>query len=171
VPVVFRLITVVVMLLHSFFGCSLHHAYSCDSHSHLAGGQVCTENHRDVNHQTVDARAGCCRGHDGNGHGESTPNQSSMAEVASMAASCPGCESGPCDGSIPGCHSEVGCSFVPASDVVFIRDVVVFEFVAYEHGPSIARVRAAAWQQDLRQHTKNFENSMTRCAALCTWLI
>jgi len=162
---VVRLITVVVMLLHSFFGCSLHDAYSCESHS--AGEHACTNDAR----LAVDAgRGGCCSHNDGC-RSDASQNEFSAMETARLVASCQGCQSSPCDGSTPGCHSEVGCSFVPASAVVIDRSLLFFEFVAYEQDSGIARVRAAAWQQGRQKDAKNIQNSLSRCAVLCTWLI
>ncbi|QDT04581.1 hypothetical protein K227x_29730 [Rubripirellula lacrimiformis] len=163
-----RFATLVAMLLHSFFGCSLHHAYGCESH--LDG--VCQHDcdaASGTNHGDGSA-SNCCHSEN---HGiESNDSRGTLdASHTHLVPSCPACQSGPCDGSLPGCHSDLGCSFVPSNDVVFLCDTSVVEFISYELDRSVDQVRAVAWQQDCQQRPPSMDGPLYRCAFLCTWLI
>ncbi len=169
--VVCRITTIVAMLLHSLFGCSLHHAASCDSHAHGLCDHVCdADGHPSVQHEND-----CCHEHGGHDDGVG-PDGSCTGELiasseASVAPVCPGCESSPCDGNSPGCHSAGSCSFVPCSDVAFVCDAVFVGFISYDLDPSMSRVRTFAWQQERQRQFYGVEDSLSRCASLCTWLI
>ncbi len=159
------------MLLHSLFGCSLHHAAGCDSHAHGLCDHAC-----DVDgHPSVQPETDCCHDHQGHDHGDETDGSCGGELVtgseSNVAPSCPGCESGPCDGSSPGCHSVSSCSFVPSSDVAFVCDAVFVGFVSYDLDPNMAPVRMIAWQQERQRQFSGVEDSLSRCASLCTWQI
>lgn len=168
-----RITTIVALLLHSLFGCSLHHAASCDSHAHSLCDHICdADEPPSVQHEND-----CCHrhgeeehDHSGGAEGSCTTELIASSET-SIAPACPGCESGPCDGRSPGCHSAGSCSFVPSSDVTFVFDAVFVGFISYDLDPSMVRVRTFAWQQEHERQFSRAEDSLSRCASLCTWLI
>ncbi|QDV85326.1 hypothetical protein TBK1r_43050 [Stieleria magnilauensis] len=166
-----RITTVVAMLLHSLLGCSLHHAASCDSHAHSVYDDVCdADGHPSVQHDND-----CCHDHEGHDHSRGAEGSCTSEFVAgsetNIAPVCPGCESGPCDGRLPGCHSTGSCSFVPSSDVDFVCDAVFVGYILYDFDPSMARVRTVCWQQERQRQFAGVEDSLSHCASLCTWLI
>lgn len=166
-----RITTVVAMLLHSLFGCSLHHAVSCDSHAH----GLCNNAGSAGDHVTFDAKNDCCDSHFGHDHGceadDSCAGEVGSGSELNVAHSCLGCQSGPCDGNSPGCHSDASCSFVPASGVVFHCDATSVGSISYDIDLSAVRVRAFAWQYDRQRPFSGAESSLSRCASLCTWRI
>lgn len=159
------------MLLHSLFGCSVHHAASCDSHAHGLCNHACdADGHPSVQHEND-----CC--HDDGEHDHSVGKEGSCtgeliaSSETSIALVCQGCESRPCDGNSPGCHSAGSCSFVPSSDVAFVCSAVFVGVMAFDVDPSMARVRTFAWQQKRQRQFCGVEDSQARCASLCTWQI
>ena len=163
-----RITTIVAMLLHSIFGCSLHHAAACDSHHHGCHSRVSAE------HLSSGAAEHDCCSADGIAHGEccggADEGEISQGELT-LSPFCPGCPSGPCDGQSPGCHSIGKCSFVPSSPVVFACDVAVVGFLTVDLDPHVACSRMLAWRSDQRQRFPGVVDPLTRCASLCVWRI
>lgn len=162
-----RITTLVALLLHSIFGCSLHHAAMCDSQTHGQTLHSC----KSGDNPSVQDKSDCCHNHDGHDHGNGAGNSDSGAVAGSeIVPVCPGCEPGPCDGNLPGCHSTGACSFVPSSNVVFECDAILVGFILQDFVPSMARCRALArWQNYGQQFS--YGDSLSRCAFLCTWRI
>lgn len=163
--IVCRITTIVAMLLHSMFGCSLHHGHSCNSHA----ASLCDV----ADHPSVQHENDCCHSHstpDYSGRGQgSCISEVIASSEAIFATECPGRDSEPCDGGLPGCHSTGTCSFVPSSDVIFVCDAVLIGFISYDLDSSMARARTFGWQQQCQ--FSGIKDSLSRCASLCTWLI
>lgn len=174
-----RIVTLAAVLLHSLFGCALHHGAACRSHSHAddgsEAGQVggfhrfgdCGNPHVHGSHR-----------HDGSdGHRESTgsdaPDVADGVEpaTASLSAVCLACPVAPCSGRSTGCHSEASCSFLRSSGFGAEWSeplvVVAFELPVPRVGTTFGRVnQASCLSSDFRSR-----GSLISCATLCTWLI
>lgn len=158
-----KIMTAAVLLLHSSFGCSVHHASNCGMHRSIAQYSVQIYGHRvprDVKHSH-----GCSCDHNSL---DSVPDDETV--VGSAVESC-GCQRTPCDGNHAGCHSEVGCSFLATTDGVPLFDATFIGFVADHHDCEMLRNRLASWTDTRTQSTVGAIGSGARCALLGVWLI
>lgn len=169
--VVCRLTTVVALLLHLIFGCSLHHAGACGHHDHDGCQHTCSP----ADSQSVHQEHACGHDHDHVCSGEDKFSEDETVEVSDnvsrLVAPCCVCESQPCDGNHPGCHGVVECSFVPSSDVVFIIDAPLVAYVTYEHDPMMSLVSSMAKRGLHQRSAPVATDSLSHCASLCTWII
>ncbi len=185
-----RLTTVVALLLHLIFGCSLHHATACGTHGFDGCNHACGTSEAPGVHQDHDCAHAhdCSDGHDDNhddgdsdrhsdhdqtGHGCSSNEELIVhQDLVNEAIACNGqCQSVPCDGDHPGCHGDVECSFVPSSDVVFFTDAPFVAFMVYDHDPLVTASNAALVRGLHERHEVHAVDSLSHCASLCTWLI
>lgn len=167
-----RLTTVAALLMHLFFGCSLHHAAACGHHDHDGRQHACSA----VVATSIDDSATvrddhvCDHDHDHGCSGE----QETAASIDKVVESTPACcarESQPCDGNHPGCHGVVECSFVPSSDIVFSVDRPLVALLSYQRDPMM---NVACSLSTSRLHPRSVRlatNSLSHCASLCTWII
>ncbi len=161
-----RLATAVVLLLHLIFGCSLRHAAACATHGHDGCEHTCAA----VDSPSVQS-GHCCSHNHGNGSSDDGSAAELTKEVGRLIAPCCACESQPCDGNHPGCHGEAECSFVPSSDVVFVIDAPFVVFLTYDHDPMKSYVGSLALRGLHQRSAVGAQDSLSRCASLCTWLI
>ena len=163
--VICRSTIVAALLLHLIFGCSLHHVVACGVHDHAGCDQSCATNQL-LGLQPENA-CGCDRV-DGRSGDESTAEISSQADH--LIAPCCACESRPCDGNHPGCHGVVECSFVPSTNAVFVIHAASNVFVTFEHDPMMKHAISLShsWRE---RFVIGVQDSPSRCAFLCTWLI
>ncbi|MBB3205214.1 hypothetical protein FHS27_001014 [Rhodopirellula rubra] len=200
--VVCRFVCILVVLVHSIFGCSMLHACDCRTHEHTIHGDASAdESHCDHDGHHHDSGDGCEERHDqesapsvpvaltiaspfcdcdakGSIDGGRVSNEGVAVRnavhpaVAHWVAACPGCQSSPCDGNAPGCHSDVGCSFRLPSDQVFEVVVSLVGFLPYSMSgasPQLASRQIRLWNQHLGQGATS--DASARCAALCVWRI
>jgi hypothetical protein len=160
-----RIATVVAMLLHSLFGCAVHHAMACGSHSHDA----CEHGEFGVDHPDLHAHYGACH-HHVNENCDEDGRHSDVVD-AKLTAYCAACQAGPCDGSSPRCHSTLACSFVASSDFVVQADAVCTGFVCYELDSSLFCACVSQWRHCVPRSTSLASGSLSHCATFCTWLI
>ncbi len=121
----FKLITVAAMLLHSIFGCSLHHACACESHEHGKHQHAAD----------VEDPVACDHDHAWHHHDDACdddPQDADDDQVTTktwVSNGCDCCEEDPCEHGGAPCCSEVLCSFIVANDVEFLLDVGPAQFV------------------------------------------
>jgi hypothetical protein len=190
-----KLITAVALLIHSVFGCGLHHASACGMHEHESH-EVCSSEHESHEHGLHEheshehglheheslehachvSHEACCthedrgRHHDHGaddkcGHEEAPELVASYAN--SLAPACC-CQHGPCEDNRGGCHSEVGCSFVPPSGPEFSPDAGLVTFVVFRD------VHAQALHSSVLSGvgmTSDAHHAHSLCALLCSWQI
>jgi hypothetical protein len=165
VSVICRFTTVAALLLHLIFGCSLHHVGVCGVHDHAGRDQSCSTSQL----FGLQPERGCdCDRVEGRSGSKSTAEIPSR--VDQLTAACCACESQPCDGNHPGCHGEVECSFVPSTSVAFIIHAASIVFVTFEHDPMMKHAISLShsWRE---RFVIGVQDSPSRCASLCTWLI
>ena len=135
-----RLVTVAAMLLHSMFGCSLHHACACGSHVHgehsqVAAAEPCDDDH-DCHHEHDSHDENAC--HNDHADEDQFPSESFVT------SRCDCCEKVPCEDGDSPCCSPVQCSFILACDVEFSIDVGLTLFIVDDTGPSL-KTSPNAW--------------------------
>lgn len=162
-----KIMTAAALLLHSIFGCSLHHACACESHAHgkrqLADAWIesTMPDHGDLGPQHDSS---CCDCHHETSHDQ-------LGSEASLTAGCD-CrqDSGRSDGDSP-CCSEIQCSFTLASSsecsldvrLVLLNVVDVDSFLA--HSPRAIRPSPSG------RLGVGFDCALTLCALHCSWQI
>ena len=160
---VVRLTTVASLMLHLIFGCSLHHAASCEQHGHQ---------HEEVGFspQPIDVHIGqgCGRQHD-HSHGavKVADEDCGWDLIATAHFHSPQ----PCGENHPKCQGEIGCSFAPPSDVVLIIDVPLVAYLVYDRDPLLIRTIALAKRAVSQRPPWDSCDSLSHCAFFCTWLI
>jgi hypothetical protein len=84
-----------------------------------------------------------------------------------------GCQSHPCDGKSPNCHSALGCSFLHTTDDLFSVEPIFVGFVSYACFITPGRsVASMAWQNAPgRAAPLGCLGSLDHCATLSTWQI
>jgi hypothetical protein len=159
--------TVAAMLLHSIFGCSLHHACACETHEHgehqhvaeVEDGGTCDHDHG-------------CHHHD---HACDDEQQKAGDDQITAAAwvsnGCDCCEQTPCEHGDSPCCTELQCSFILASDVEFSLDVGPALFVLVNIDPSWMESLRARNLADVGRLHSGFDDSLSRCALHCSWQI
>ena len=160
-PIVCRFPTVIALLLHLIFGCSLHHAVGCERHDHAGGLSTCV------------SEASAAHAHAHSHEGETPSGHASEVGDGErqLTSPCGGYHSQPCEESESACHGELECIFVPSSDVVFIIDTSFVTFVTYEHDSMMNLVSTIARRESFRRSAGLAKNSLSHCASLCTWII
>lgn len=154
-----RLTTAVALLLHLFFGCSMHHVVACDGHGH----QGCEHSQSESDAQSVPDPA-CCSHH---------PEESENASDTGVSKCLDGCicQTHPCDGDHPGCHSGVGCSFVPTSDVQFVVEMPLIAYLEVRPEDRTHRSLTTNSRGVVDDVIRPNRDPGSRCAWLCTWII
>lgn len=162
-----KLLTVVAMLLHSIFGCSLHHACACESHEHGV-------------HQRLaegDDASSCHHDHAGHHHDHgcrdepSNPVTEQIATAFCLSNGCDDCDTTPCKRGDSPCCSDVQCSFILASDVEFSLDLGPVLFVLVDMDPSFMESLRAKNLACFGRFDSGVEDSLSRCALHCSWQI
>lgn len=176
-----RLTTVVALLLHSIFGCGLHHACGCDSHAHVGGEIIFAVGEAPSVHADLATNHDCghCHHHHGSQSHWSDRDQDSSTDQtqanasadSALIASCLCCEPGPWDSTDPGCHSELGCSFVHTNHDAFTFDAPLVAFVVYRQDSKMNYFSSFATQGQHRWGSVIHHDSLSHCASLCTWQI
>ncbi|MDV6030764.1 MAG: hypothetical protein F9B45_11840 [Phycisphaera sp. RhM] len=158
----YRLFTVAAMLLHSIFGCTLHHACADAKHVHGADQQI---------EQTES-----CDGHDCHGHAGTDRAVIDRLQI-SMVASCDDVfhsahgRQTPCPLDGTPCCSVVQCSFIGPSGSTFSVDVAQVIFAAADTDASTARSsRSRLFVDGVRSRVFS-DDSLSRCALHCSWQI
>ncbi|QDV85743.1 hypothetical protein TBK1r_47590 [Stieleria magnilauensis] len=162
-----KLLTVAAMLLHSIFGCSLHHACACESHGHGAHQHVaevedvnaCDHDHASHHHDD-----GC---HDD--HQDADDGQDAAESLVRIGCDC--CEKTPCEHGDSPCCSVVQCSFIPVSDVEFSLDVGPVLFVLVDIDSSFKESLRARKLVDIGTFHSGVDDPLSRCALHCSWQI
>lgn len=154
-----QFITVAALTLHSLFGCSLHHA--------CAG---CTHAHRNLAESQHTIDHGCS--HDSpNERREASGKHERSEQAPSLLATDLPCQHAPSEHGDEGCHSEIECSFLPASPIDFgVGEVPV----AYFEGPSAQPdlLLAGLFSPGHRKKPAGFcWDPPSLCALHCTWQI
>jgi hypothetical protein len=154
-----KIIAIVALMLHSTFGCSLHHAGACCTHSAdtarnhdsdgCCGHEVAVESQKD--------HKGC--GHDHN-------NDTSVFLDEPLCC----CDHAPCEERDGGCHSEVECSFLPSSPCSFSLAVAPAAFESVSPGQTL-RLNGLTPLAIAEHVMLPTSTSLSRCALLCTWQI
>lgn len=165
-----RIVTVAAMLLHSIFGCSLHHACACDSHVHgehphvadVAAADSCDDDH-DCHHKHASHDEDACHDHADDDH--------QVASESLVGTGCDCCETDPCEHGDSPCCSPVQCSFIIVSDVEFSIDLGPALFVVVDTGAILAKLPGARNLADRGRPTSGFDDSLSRCALHCSWQI
>lgn len=163
-----KFVTVAALLLHSLFGCGLHHATGCDGHQHAS------------QHRTPPAdRAGsCCHDHDRDEAGFARQ----QCEAESRPLACggrvrPSAQPSSCEGDAPaggdhdGCHSEIECSFLPSPQVVFASTATPLPALLADANSRGSRYATALRRTGQPLERFSCHGSLARCAFLCTWRI
>lgn len=146
-----KLLTVAAMLLHSIFGCSLHHAGACELHQHFAEADDVSLCHHDHachdEHQLVDD------------------------EIGTHASVSDCCRKTPCEKGDSPCCSAVQCSFIPASNVEFSLHVGPALFVLVDIDTTFMESLRARRLADVGRYSSGIDDSPSRCALHCSWQI
>ena len=162
-----KILTVAVMLLHSIFGCSLHHACACESHEHGEHQHVAVAedaNACDHDHASHHHDHGC---HDDHQHAD---DGQEVAESL-VRTGCYCCEKTPCEHGDSPCCTAVQCSYIPASDVEFSLDLGPVLFVLADiNSPFMESLRARNLV-DVDRFRSGSDDSLSRCALHCSWQI
>lgn len=159
-----RIIAAAALLLHTALGCSVHHACACDDHGHAPTAEIshhsCDHDHATVQSVTAGAlpELNC-------------PGDHNDAATEQLVAACTCCDSAPCDGSTPACHTEIACSFVPADALAFDFDTVGRPTVLPTSNLEAAISSAQHVQGSIDRSDPVIYQPKSRCAFLCTWLI
>ncbi len=156
-----KIMTAAALLLHSIFGCGLHHASACGMHEHGPHESACAAEHHDS----------CPDGEQDHDEGEHGHAAGLVAHHVPQIAPACHCEHVPCEGNHGSCHSEVECSFVPPSAPEFSLDSGLVVFVVFRdaHVPSLDD--SGTWDNSSRRVSAGCCSSPARCALLCTWQI
>ncbi|TWT92998.1 hypothetical protein [Neorhodopirellula pilleata] len=165
-PVVCRLTTVVALLMHLFFGCSLHHVNGCETFG--CGDRGCEQSLEMAD--VSNSHSNVCCGHS-HSHSSEPATDGLGHRVAQVGVHGCQCESRPCDGDHPGSHGVTECSFVASADFVFIIDPPLVEFVTYEHDPMANYLHAMMSCGLPHCRVLGVQDSLSHCACLCTWII
>ena len=165
-----RLVTVAAMLLHSIFGCSLHHVCADATHVH---GQ----------HQRV-VQAESCDDHDCHGHAKIDRDEIDHDKIDRqpilietwMASFDDGCPQTPCPqsscphGETP-CCSVVQCSFIVSSGFTFSVDLDQVLFAAADTDASRSGSSRSRLSCGNTRSSVAVDDSLSRCALHCSWQI
>ena len=172
-----RIVTIAAMLLHSIFGCSLHHACACDSHVHgehphvtdVAAADSCDDDH-DCHHEHSGHDEDVCHNEHAcdDGHAD---DDHQIASESLVSNGCDCCEKDPCEHGDSPCCSPVQCSFIIVSDVEFSIDIGPALFVVVDTDPLLAKLPCARSVADGGGLTSGIDDSLSRCALHCSWQI
>ena len=162
-----KLITVAAMLVHSIFGCSLHHACACESraygeYQHATGVEPVDSCQHD--HDRHHGETPCGHDHEEKGKESVTPN-------AIMSDGCECCERAPCEHDDSPCCSEVLCSFIVANDIEFSLDAGTVLFVLIGDDSALVESSRAKFLANFCRLRSGFDDSPSRCALHCSWQI
>ncbi|QDV44637.1 hypothetical protein Enr13x_45050 [Stieleria neptunia] len=164
-----RLFTVAAMLLHSIFGCTLHHACADAKQAHAK--QVHGE------HQPVE-QTGACGGHDCHGHASSDHDaiDRHLKPFGTWLVSFNDCRQTPCRNtpcrhSDTPCCSVVQCSFIVSSGFAFSADIGQVQFAAAETDGALARSSRSRLYDHSARNSVALDGSLSRCALHCSWQI
>ena len=163
----YKLITVAAMLLHSIFGCSLHHACACESHAHgepPQAAEVAQADSCEHDHDSHHGETSC--GHD---HDEECDDTASSQGLISNGCDC--CENTPGEHDDSPCCSEVQCSFILANDNDFSLDVGPVLFVLVNDDFSRIESTSLSSRADGGRLRSGCDDSLSRCALHCSWQI
>jgi len=180
-----KLLTVAAMLLHSIFGCSLHHACACESHPHgqqqhvaaIEDANAC--NHADHQHFAEVECAGSCKHHDHANHDQNDTchgdhrhaDDAKTTAKSQLGNGCQCCQETPCENGDSPCCSAVQCSFIIASDVEFTLDVGPILFVLGDDDPSCMESLRARSLVDIGRLLAGHNGSLSMCSLHCSWQI
>ncbi len=167
-----RFTTAVALLLHLFFGCSMHHAVACGGHDHDGCqhvGAVDESPSVHAGHHHHSTRHGACEHH--SDVCDSNPNERSAYAHDSVCDVGCDCQSDPCDGDHPGCHGGAGCSFVNSHDVQFVIEMPTLSYL--DTHLYCDDLRGAAFKTGAVADDVGWTaiGSRYHCALLCTWVI
>lgn len=168
-----RLTTAVALLLHLFFGCSMHHAIACEGHvldgcHHVNAADESPSVH--AGHDRDSALHGTCDHHNKGCDTERLKEDSPIADGSVCGVGCD-CQSDPCDGDHPGCHGGAGCSFVNSNDVQFVIEMPMLAYLdTHLNGddPQGSAMKRGAVADDVGWTAMG---SRYHCALLCTWVL
>ncbi len=161
-----KLLTVAAMLLHSIFGCSLHHACACGPHEHVEHRQVAE----------MEDAGSCEHDHDGHHHRDACHDEHQCADNEPLLDSwlsraCDSCEGTPIEQSDKPCCSDVQCSFILASDVEFSVDKGPTLGAIADFAVSFAGLHGARKLAHIGRVPTGVDDSLSRCALHCSWQI
>jgi hypothetical protein len=181
-----RLIAVACLLLHSLFGCALHHACAAGESKYQASTHPLSS-HCHVPQQVRQAEAhGHCSPQPhacdeqearwGQEHDPSSSRSQPCREIADgeglLRSGCSGCENLPCDGN-ESCHHSTACHYVSSGSTVTESpsvNVLWTELLIDRY-----EVRFESMRRDRQCANRNpaslFSGPPARCAALCTWVL
>lgn len=168
----FRILTAAALLLHSIFGCGVHDVCGCQPNwqgrSALDSSHQCCDPHverPDVHHNHDHSELI----HDGEtmddcGHFVQTDH-----EVGSLHALCGCCQRSPHHDHSPLSSCDISCSFVQSSSVVVAADPPLVEYLMPQDIVVLGqRVEAVAFGPRYWISVRGGD-SMSHCAALCSW--
>ena len=160
-----KIVTAAALLLHSMFGCSLHHASACCMHGE-SNRSVASATEQDVceshSHHHHDHDAHC---HDA----VDDCSEPHRADSGTLVAEECCCEHEPCEGNHGECHSEVECSFVPPSGPEFSIDYRPIGYATL--GDLGQRQFLASFSTRNLRHGRlpDIHSAPEMCALFCTW--
>jgi hypothetical protein len=153
-----KILTVAAMLLHSIFGCGLHHHCACESDGHVEIQNVAQVSSCGHDHSVQDKKPVC-------------GDQQRDADQALTANGCGCCESSPCEHGDSPCCSVVQCSFIPTNDVELPLDFAVAIFVAPSSAILFIESQRASIFADSGGVQSGFVASLSLCSMHCSWQI
>lgn len=155
-----KIIAITALMLHSTFGCSLHHAGACCTHS------ADTVAHHD--HDSCCDHDAAVEPHsDDKGCGHDCTSDTSVFLTEPLS---PCNQDVPCEEHGGSCHSEVGCSFLPSSPCSFSLDLAPVAFDSLASGLAL-RLNALAPRALAGSVIASTSSSLSSCALLCIWKI
>lgn len=161
-----RLTTAFALLLHLFFGCSMHHAVAFGGHVHDGCQHMDAADDSPSVHAAHDA---CYHHHDA--CDAQNLNANSISGQDSIIRFGFDCHSDPCDGDHPGCHGGLGCSFANSNDVQFVIETPMIAYLdtsLHDDDYQTMAFLAGAVADDVGWTAMG---SRLHCALLCTWVI
>ncbi len=161
-----RLLTIAAMLLHSIFGCHLHHACACQSHTHAE---------HSAGFAPVLAAVSCVHGCQ---HHSPASFADPVTRLGGSASGDQGNDGSACDGNVPTqhhhespCCSVVQCSYISTAGLLrnfdFGTGLIVFFDVELSESRSSGKTVALG---RLGRHAR-ISASLAQCALHCSWQV